>query len=193
MEEYMDLKQYFKLGIVLPIFIGILLGFVFIFVPEIDDIPLLPLAFVILSFGLIFYGVKNISKVKNKINPKVIVPLLFGIFGAIYAFILLNKGEFEDSPGVSILICAICIGLLFFGIFNIKQIRQKIDPGIVVPLFYCLCGIILTLLLNLDGEITRQQRSIAVLVFTLIGGISIGIIMLTRKIKSAYVARHNCT
>jgi hypothetical protein len=189
----MGFKEIVKPKIVLPIFIGIIVGVVFIFVREIDDIPLLPLALVILCFGLFFYGVKNINKVNNKIKPKVIVPLLFGIFGVIYAFILLNKGEFEDSPGVSVLMCAICIGLLFFGIFNIKQIRQKIDPGIVVPLFYCISGIVLTIILGFDGELTKRQRGIVIMVFIFIAAISISTIMIIRKMRILNMTRRNYT
>ena len=186
----MAFKQYLKLGIVLPVFFGIMLGLVFIFVRKIDDIPGLSLGFVILCFGLIFYGVKNMSKINNKIKPNIIVPLLFALIGIIYALILLGKGEFEDSPGIFLLMSAICIGLMFIGLFNIKTIRQKIDPGIIVPLFYCTCGIILTIVLGLDGEVTKQQRNIAVLIFILIGVICIGTIMLIRKIN---MVRHNCT
>jgi hypothetical protein len=52
---------------------------------------------------------------------------LFGIAGVIYALILLAKGEFEDSPGIFVLLGVLFIGLIFIGIFNIKEIRQKID------------------------------------------------------------------
>jgi hypothetical protein len=191
-ERTMGLKEIVKPKIVLPIFIGIIAGFVFIFVREIDAIPLLPFAFVILCFGFIFYGVKNISKVNNKIKPKVIVPLFLGIFGVIYAFTLLNKGEFEDSPGVFVLMCAICIGLLFFGMFNIKQIRQKIDHGIAVPLFYCISGIVLTIILEFDGELTKRQRGIVIMVFIFIAAISISTIMIIRKMRILHRARRNC-
>jgi hypothetical protein len=161
-------------------------------VRAIDDIHGLSIGLVILCFCFIFYGVHNMNKINNTIKPNIIVPLLFGIMGAIYALILLNKGEFEDSPGVSVLMGALCIGLIFIGIFNIKEIRQKVDPGIVVPLFYCISGIILTIVLGLDGEVTKKQRNIAVLLFILIGTISIATIMLIRKIKTINVVKRNC-
>ena len=181
----MDFRELVRPKILLPIFIGIILGFIFIFFRAIDDIPGLSIGFVILCFCLIYYGIYNINKINNKFKPNIIVPLLFGIIGVIYALILLSKGEFEDSPGVSVLMGALCMGLMFIGIFNIKGIRQKIDPGIVVPLFYCISGIILTIVLGLDGEVTKQQRNIAVVIFILIGVICIGTIMLIRKIKKS--------
>jgi drug/metabolite transporter (DMT)-like permease len=187
--ENMDLREFAKLKILLPIFVGIILGLIFIFVRAIDDIPGLSISFVILCFCLIFYGVYNINRINKKIKPKIIVPLLFGVMGIIYALILLSKGESEDSPGVFVLMGALCIGLIFIGTFNIKEIRQKIDPGIVVPSFYGISGSILTIILELDGEITKQQRTIAVVIFILIGVISIGTIMLIRKIN---MARRNC-
>jgi hypothetical protein len=76
---------------------------------------------------------------------------------------------------------------------HIKKIRIKIDPGIVIPLFYCVSGIILTIILEFDGELTKMQRSIVILVFIFIATISIGVVMLVRKIKALNVARHNCT
>jgi sugar phosphate permease len=46
---------------------------------------------------------------------------------------------------------------------------------------YCLGGIILTIVLGLDDEITKKQRNIAVLIFILAGVISIGTIKLIRN------------
>jgi uncharacterized membrane protein YdcZ (DUF606 family) len=189
----MDCKKYVKPNIILPIFIGIIAGVIFLFNRRLDDIHGLPFVFAVLSFCSIFFGVHNVNKINNKIKPNIIVPLLFGILGILGAFILLFKEEFEDSPGVFLIIGALCIGFIFIGIFNIKKIRRKIDPGIVVPLFYCISGIILTIILEFDGELTKMQRSIVILVFIFIATISIGVVMLIRKIKTLNVARHNCT
>jgi hypothetical protein len=187
----MDCKKYFKPNIILPVFVGIIVGVIFLFNRRLDDIPGLPFVFAILCFCSIFFGVNNANRVNGKIKPKVIVPLLFGILGILGVFILHYKEEFEDSPGVFLIIGALCIGLIFIGIFNIKKIRGRIDPGIVVPLFYCISGIILTIILEFDGELTKSQRSIVILVFIFIAAISIGVVMLVRKIKALNAARRN--
>ena len=188
----MDCKKYLKLNIVLPIIIGIIIGTILVFSRIFDDIPGLPLVVIILCFGSIYYGIHNVQKINNKIEPRIIVPLLFGTFGMIGSFIIIYKEEFDDSPGVLLIIGALCIGLIFIGLFNIKNIRQKINPGIFVPLFYCISGIVLTIILEFDGELTKIQRSIVIMIFVFIAIISISLVMIIRRIKSLKRVRRNC-
>ena len=189
----MDCKKYLKLNIILPIIIGIIIGTILVFSRIFDDIPGLPLVVIILCFGSIYYGIHNVKKINNKIKPRIIVPLLFGTLGMIGSFIIIYKEEFDDSPGVLLIIGALCIGLIFIGLFNIKNIRQKINPGIFVPLFYCISGIVLTIILEFDGELTKIQRGIVIMIFIFIAIISISLAMIIRRIKSLKKVRPNCT
>ncbi|GMO44718.1 MAG: hypothetical protein Ta2B_25750 [Termitinemataceae bacterium] len=172
---------------------GIIIGTIFVFSRIFDDIPCLPLVAIIVCFGFIYYGIHNVQKTNDKIKHGIIVPLLFGILGIIGSFIIIYKGEFDDTPGVLLIIGALCIGLIFIGLFNIKNIRQKINPGIFVPLFYCISGIILAIILEFDGEITKMQRSFVIMIFVFIAIISISLVMIIRRIISLKKERPNCT
>jgi hypothetical protein len=189
----MDCKKYFKLNIILPIITGIIIGTILVFSRIFDDIPGLPLVVIIVCFASIYYGIHNVQKINTKIKPGILSPLLFGILGIIGSFIIIYKEEFDDSPGALLIIGALCIGLVFIGLFNIKNIRQKIDPGIFVPFFYCISGIVLTIILEFDGELTKTQRSIVIMIFIFIAIISIGLVIIIRRIKSLKTVRHNCT
>ncbi|MDR3170025.1 MAG: hypothetical protein LBU17_00185 [Treponema sp.] len=120
---------------------------------------------------------------KQYVKPNSILPILFGITGIITVFVLFLNGEFTDSPGVFFIGMALCIGLIFIGIFGVEKIRQKINPGIAVPLFYCVSGIILALVLPFDGEISGSQRIFVIGIMFFIGLISISINILIKKLK----------
>ncbi|GHV31811.1 hypothetical protein AGMMS4952_21140 [Spirochaetia bacterium] len=189
----MDCKKYLKLNIILPIIIGIIIGTFLVFSRIFDDIPGLPLVVIIVCFGSIYYSIHNVQKINGKIKPRIIVPLLFGTLGIIGSFITIYKEKFDDSPGVLLIIGALCIGLIFIGLFNIKNIRQKINPGIFIPLFYCISGIVLAIILEFDGELTKMQRSIVIMIFVFIAIISISLVMIIRRIKLLKKVRPNCT
>ncbi|MDR1582360.1 MAG: hypothetical protein LBS55_03725 [Prevotellaceae bacterium] len=175
-------KQYVKLNILLPIFMGLVIGSILYFNRVFDDIPGLPIIVLISCFLLIYYGVHNVNKINKKIKPNVIVPVFFGILGIIGMLILLINGGLIDSPGFFIVLNVLYTGCLFIGIFNIKIIRQKIDPGIFVPVFYCVCGIILAISAEFDGEISMIQRILIIVILLFIGFLSISIITLVRKL-----------
>jgi phosphatidylserine synthase len=162
---------------------GIITGPILFFFSELDDAPGLGPIGIVLCFCLIFFGVHNMSKINSKIKAKVIVPLFFGIVGIITVFVLLFNGEFTDSPGVFFIGMALCIGLIFIGSVGVEKIRQKINPGIAVPLFYCVSGIILALVLPFDGEISGSQRIFVIGIILFIGLISISISILIKKLK----------
>jgi hypothetical protein len=171
-----------KLNILLPIFIGLTLGSILYLNRFFDDVPGLPIIVLIICFLLIYYGARNVNKINKKNKLVIIVPIFFGTAGIIWTSILFLNGEFRDSPGFLIIQNALYIGCLFIGIFNIKIIRQKIDPGIIIPAFYCVCGIILVISSEFDGEISIAQRILIIMILLFIGFLSIGIIILTRKL-----------
>jgi hypothetical protein len=67
------------------------------------------------------------------------------------------------------------------GLFNIKRIRRKIGPGIMIPAFYCLCGIILAISSEFDGKISIAQRISIITIMLFIGFLSMGVIVLVKK------------
>jgi hypothetical protein len=174
--------QYMKLNILLPIFIGLTMASIVYSDRIFDDIPGLPIIVLILCFLLIYYGVRNINKVNKNNKLVIVVPIFLGTAGIIWTSVLFLNGEFRDSPGFFIILNALYTACIFIGIFNIKRIRQKIDPGIIIPLFYCVCGIILAISLEFDGEISISQRILIIMILLFTGFLSIGIIMSARKL-----------
>ena len=114
-------------------------------------------------------------------GPKVIVPICIGIIIGLVLFVL---GDLDDAPGLSLIGLVLGSGLIFWGLFRIKVVMQKIDPGIAVPLFYCIGGIILAIVLELDGEISGFQRIVFIAALICAGLVSVTTIMLIRKRKN---------
>ena len=175
-------KQYMKLNVLLPVFIGLIIGVLLCMGPLFDKIPGLPLVLLISCFLLIYYGVRNINKVNEKNKLIIIMPLLFGATGIAWTLILSANGEGVDSPGLLVFLVALFMGSLFVGLFNIKKIRQKLDPGIAIPVVYCACGVILAIIAEFDGDISTVQRLLIITGFLVLGALSIGAIMLARKL-----------
>ena len=174
-----------KRPVVLPFFGGITLCAALYFTRIFDDIPGLPLLILILSFLLLYYGACNARKIKKESRLVIIAPLFFGAAGLLWTALLFLNGELRESPGVFVVFNALHIGFLFVGVFNIKKVKQRINPGVFVPLFYCACGVLLALVLPFDGEITTIQRITLVLAFIFTGCISLAVIRLIRK-RRAY-------
>lgn len=173
-----------KLNILLPIFIGLTLGTILYIDRIFDDIPGLPIIVLISCFLSIYYGVRNINRINKENKLVIIVPMFLGTAGIIGSSILFLNGEFHDFPGFFIVLNVLYTGCLFIGVFNIKRIRQKIDPGIIVPIFYCVCGIILAISSEFDGEISITQRIWIIMILLFIGVSSIGVIMFVRKLMN---------
>jgi hypothetical protein len=175
-----------KLNVLLPIFIGIVLVSILYADRIFDDIPGLPIIMLILSFASIYYGVRNIDRINRNSKLTVIVPMLLGTAGIIWSSTLFLNGEFREFPGFFAVRIALYAGWFFIGLFNIKGIRRKIDPAVTVPAFYCLCGIILAIVSEFDGEVSIAQRLLIITVLLFAGFLSIGLIMLVRKLMNRY-------
>jgi hypothetical protein len=64
----MDLKQYFKFGIVLLIIIGLIAGLILFVLGELDDSPGLSLIGIVIFIGLMFIGIKNMVIVVKEVK-----------------------------------------------------------------------------------------------------------------------------
>lgn len=176
------IKPYMKLNVSLPIFVGLTLVTILYIDRIFDDIPGLPIIILILCFSLIYYGVRNLKKIKKGNKLVVIVPIFLGTAGMIFSSILFINGEFREFPGFFIVRIALYTGWIFIGIFNIKGIRRKMNPGIIIPAFYCVCGIILAIASEFDGDVTIAQRMLMIAILLFMGLVSIGVIMLVGKL-----------
>ena len=118
---------------------------------------------------------------KSFAKPGVLIPVIVGIIIGAGLFFL---GEADDAPGLCLTGLVLGSALIFFGIFGVKRIREKIDPGIAAPLFYCVSGIILGIVLEFDGEISAIQRIIIISAMIGMALISIGTVMLIRRMRT---------
>jgi hypothetical protein len=64
----MDLKQYFKIGIVLPIIIGLIAGSILFVLGGLDDSPGLSLIGIVIFIGLMSIGIKNMIIVVKEVK-----------------------------------------------------------------------------------------------------------------------------
>ncbi|MDR2467278.1 MAG: hypothetical protein LBD35_07785 [Prevotellaceae bacterium] len=183
------IKQYMKPNVLLPIFIGTALVSILYVDRIFDDIPGLPIIMLILSFASIYCGVRNINRINKDSKLVVVVPMLMGAAGAIWSSMLFLNGEFREFPGFFAVRLALYAGWFFIGLFNIKKIRQKIDPAVAVPAFYSLCGVILAVGSEFDGDVTVAQRILIAAVLLFVGFLSMGAIMLARKLMNVYKNR----
>jgi hypothetical protein len=126
----MDLKQYFKFGIVLPIIIGLMAGSILFLLGELDDAPGLCLIGIVLCVGLMFIGIKNINKINKNIKPIIVLPIFLGMIGFIPIINYLIKGIYNEPPGVIMGGLLVCTALIIIGIVNIlKNKRIKTIRG----------------------------------------------------------------
>jgi hypothetical protein len=125
----MDLKQYFKLGIVLPIIIGLMAGSILFMLGELDDAPGLCLIGIILCVWLMFIGIKNINKINKNIKPIIVLPIFGGIIGIMPIINYLIKGVYNEPPGVIMGGLLVCTALIIFGIVNIFKIKRIKNKG----------------------------------------------------------------
>ena len=123
----------------------------------------------------------NNTEYKQYLRLGILLPFCIGVMVGIILFII---GGLEDAPGLCLIGLVIGTGLIFLSLFKIEKLRQKIDPGIAVPLFYCIGGIFLAVVLGLDNEITRFQGIILITIMVCIGLVSIIAIMMIRKLRS---------
>jgi len=119
---------------------------------------------------------------KQYIKSKILLPIIIGIIISVFLFIF---GILDDAPGLCLIGLLIGSGLIFYGLFNIEKIRQKIDFGLTMPSLYCISGIILAIVLEFDNEITAFQRIIFITVMICIWLLSITAIIMLRKFKKA--------
>lgn len=120
----MDIKVLLKPRVWVPTIMGLLIGLFLYIMGENDDAPGLVLIGFIAAIVLVFYGIYNAaSGVKKGLIPAILCFCLCA-FGVVGTIVLAVEGEFADSPGISIFIGLICLGLLMVGIKLIKNNRR---------------------------------------------------------------------
>jgi len=123
----------------------------------------------------------NNTEYNQYLKPNIFLPIIIGVLIGLILFIM---GGLEDAPGLCLIGLVIGTGLIFFSLLKIEKLRQKIDLGIAIPLFYCIGGIFLAVVLGIDNEITQFQAVMIITIMICTGLISITAIMMIRKLHS---------
>lgn len=120
----MELKLCLKPGVVLPVFLGLIMGSVLFFWGEVDDAPGLCLIGIVICIGLMFIGIKNANKINKKIKPIIVLPIFFGTVGMAPLIHYLTGGIYNEPPGLIMGGLLVCAGLITTGMINIFKTKK---------------------------------------------------------------------
>lgn len=117
----MNMKVFFKLKILLPIILGITGGGILFVWGEIDDAPGLCVIAILLSIGLLYWGLHHAGKINKYTKPSIILPLLIGAVGTVWIVRYFIVGIFDEPPGLILIGILVSIGLFIMGGVNITK------------------------------------------------------------------------
>jgi hypothetical protein len=176
----MNIRQYIKPSIIIPILAGILFGPVLFILGEADDAPGLCLIGLVLMAGLVFLGLYNTKMINKYLKPSIIIPILTGtIFGSA----LLVLGEENNVPVLCIIGIVLCIGLLYLGIHNMNKINVNLKPIIILPLMFGTIGILYISRYLIRGVFDEPPGLVLIGILLSTTLLCIGITKLIRTIK----------
>jgi len=116
------MNKFFKLNVILPIILGIIIGGLLFVIGEYDDAPGMCAIGLSVGFILIMLGINNTGIIKKGLLAPILL-LFFSAFIALITTAILLDGEFGDKPwysafGFVVAIVLLLIGLLRIRIFN---------------------------------------------------------------------------
>ena len=123
----MNIKQFFKVNIIVPIVSAMTAGPVLFFLGEIDDAPGLCLIAVVVSIGLLYLGLHKAKKIDKRANPNILLPLSIGIVGIVWIAQYFIRGVYDESPGFVLTGIVVSLGLISMGMVNIKRMSLRGD------------------------------------------------------------------
>lgn len=116
------MKRFVKPSALLPILIGVAVGFLLSILGDADDAPGLSLIGLIAGFLLIMWGIHNTGVIK-KGYPMPILLLCFGVGGILFSVVLLLDGEFGKAPGIVLVGVALGLILLVIGMIRLRKVK----------------------------------------------------------------------
>lgn len=118
------MNKLFKPKVILPIFLGIIIGGLLFALGEYDDAPGMCAIGLSVGFVLIMLGVNKTGIIKKGL----LAPILLLFFSAFFALIItsiLLDGEFGDKPWYSAFGFAAAIVLLLIGLLRIRIFHKS--------------------------------------------------------------------
>jgi hypothetical protein len=118
------MNKFFKLKVILPIILGIIIGGLLFTFGEYDDAPGMCAIGVSVGFILIMLGVNRTGLIKKGLLAPFLL-LFFAAFIALITTSILLDGEFGDKPWCSAFGFVAAIVLLFIGILRMRLFRRS--------------------------------------------------------------------
>ncbi len=118
------MNKFFKLKVILPIILGIIIGGLLFAFGEYDDAPGMCAIGLSVGFILIMLGINKTGVIKKGLLAPILL-LSFAAFIALITTSILLDGEFGDRPWYSAFgFVAACV-LLLIGILRIRLFRRS--------------------------------------------------------------------
>lgn len=118
------MNNFFKLKVILPIILGIIIGGLLFAFGEYDDAPGMCAIGLSLGFILIMFGVNKTGIIKKGLFAPILL-LFFAAFIALITTSILLDGEFGDKPWYSAFGFGTAILLLLIGISRMRLFRRS--------------------------------------------------------------------
>ena len=118
------MNRLFKLKVILPIILGIIIGGLLFALGEYDDAPGLCAIGLSIGFILIMLGVNKTGIIKKGLFTPILL-LFFAAFIALITTAILLDGEFGDKPWYSAFGYAAAIVLLVVGLLRIRMFHKS--------------------------------------------------------------------
>ena len=118
------MNKFFKLKVILPIILGIIVGGLLFAFGEYDDAPGMCAIGLSVGFILIMFGVNKTGIIRKGLLAPILL-LSFAAFIALITTSILLDGEFGDKPWYSAFGFAAAIVLLLIGILRMRLFRRS--------------------------------------------------------------------
>lgn len=118
------MKNFFKLKVILPIILGVIIGGLLFSFGEYNDAPGMCAIGLSAGFILIMLGVNKTGVIKKGLLAPILL-LFFAAFIALITTSTLFDGEFGDKPWYSAFGFVAAIVLLIMGILRIRLFRRS--------------------------------------------------------------------
>lgn len=118
------MNKFFRLKVILPIILGIIIGGILFAFGEYDDAPGMCAIGLSIGFILILVGVNKTGVIKKGLLAPILL-LFFAAFIALITASILFDGEFGDKPWYSAIGFVAAIVLLLIGLLRIRIYSSK--------------------------------------------------------------------
>jgi len=118
------MNKFFKLKVILPIILGVIIGGLLFAFGELDDAPGMCAIGLSVGYILIMIGINKTGIIKRGLLTPILL-LSFAAFLALITTSVLLEGEFGDNPLYSVFGFVVAIVLLLIGLLRIRIFHKS--------------------------------------------------------------------